>query len=251
MQGFALYISDVVEYISRMANRGRRTQNKTKDIDVRTRLIAELRTAHRNAPDTKFVHELGLCQHQVRADYAVVNGELCGFEIKSDSDTLRRLPMQAEIYSRVFDRMTVVCGKAHLEKVRKIVPKWWGISIAVIQNQAIAIRRVRSPKLNPAVDPYAVIQLLWRTEAEKILRQLGQRGLSALRINQIWSLTLETLSTDDLRYEVREAIKARENWRSDQRRNLRGGSRRPAAKSLHFPAPPIPQPHSRYIGLPN
>jgi len=58
-----------------------------------------------------------------RIDLAVVNGKLHGYEIKSDADTLKRLPAQAEVYSAVFDLVTIVVGEHHLDTVRAIVPE--------------------------------------------------------------------------------------------------------------------------------
>jgi len=64
----------------------------------------------------------------------VVNGKLHGYEIKSDADTLKRLPAQAEVYSAVFDLVTIVVGEHHLDTVRAIVPEWWGIVKAASGN---------------------------------------------------------------------------------------------------------------------
>jgi hypothetical protein len=38
-----------------------------------------------------------------RADLAAIGSRLWGFEIKTDRDTLRRLPRQVEAYNRLFD----------------------------------------------------------------------------------------------------------------------------------------------------
>ena len=47
---------------------------------------------HRSEPNTVFLEELGLCQGDARVDYAVINGAMNGYEIKSDRDKLVRLP---------------------------------------------------------------------------------------------------------------------------------------------------------------
>jgi len=61
-----------------------------------------LRTHHRD-PSTLVLDELGLQHGKSRADIAVINGDLSGFEIKSDVDSLQRLTRQIERYSAVFD----------------------------------------------------------------------------------------------------------------------------------------------------
>ncbi len=67
--------------------------------------------------DTKVVQEMGVWNGTVRIDIAVINGELGGFELKSDSDNLLRLPAQAELYSRVFDRMTSLLVRSTSRKL--------------------------------------------------------------------------------------------------------------------------------------
>jgi len=67
----------------------------------------------------------------------VINGELHGFELKSERDTLARLEDQAELYSQVFDRMTLIIAKRHLEKAVPKIPRWWGIIAAQFQGKAI------------------------------------------------------------------------------------------------------------------
>ena len=56
---------------------------------------------------------MGVWSGTVRIDVAVLNGEMCGYEIKSDRDTLERLPFQIEIYSKEFDKLTLVVGRRH------------------------------------------------------------------------------------------------------------------------------------------
>ena len=79
-----------------------------RDRDVRQALTENLRALHDGAPDTHIRHELGLEHGQVFVDVVVINGELHGYELKSDSDTLDRLPRQVQAYSAVLDKATLV-----------------------------------------------------------------------------------------------------------------------------------------------
>ena len=68
-----------------------------RDADVRLVLKHAL-VARYGETDTIIVEELGLCRGSVRADIAVINGLMKGFEIKSDRDTLQRsLPKRRSI----------------------------------------------------------------------------------------------------------------------------------------------------------
>lgn len=102
-------------------------QHVLHDVDIRANLISYLLKSYAGDCSTRILEEFGICEGNVRIDLAVVNGTLNGFEIKSDSDTLERLPLQQEIYSKVFDTVVIVAGKTHCEKIETIVPGWWGI----------------------------------------------------------------------------------------------------------------------------
>jgi hypothetical protein len=84
------------------------------DAQIRIATKQALFAQHLGEPDTVIFEELGVQHGLSRIDLAVVNGELHGFEFKSDKDTLARLPEQAESYGRVFDRVTLVVGESHL-----------------------------------------------------------------------------------------------------------------------------------------
>src|SRR6266851_6542601 len=103
---------------------------RMRDQDVRQALRDKLQDQYAYDPDTRIVEEMGVWSGSVRIDVAVINGELTGYELKSDRDTLERLPVQADLYSRVFDRLTLVVARRHAQKARDCIPKWWGIVVA-------------------------------------------------------------------------------------------------------------------------
>src|ERR1700733_1041930 len=74
--------------------------------------------------DTEILHELRMPRPSGRVDIAVVNGRLAGFEIKSDFDSLSRLPRQVRAFSAVFDEMCVVTTPRHSADAKKIIPSW-------------------------------------------------------------------------------------------------------------------------------
>jgi hypothetical protein len=63
------------------------------------------------------VEEFGC--NSARTDIAVINGSLHAFEIKSDSDSLDRLPSQIEAYQGVFEYITLVCGSRLLKRASR------------------------------------------------------------------------------------------------------------------------------------
>src|SRR3989338_11292875 len=74
--------------------------------------------------------EFGVSHGTARIDFAIVNGVMHGYEIKSDRDTLDRLPDQMREYNAVFDKMTLVVGRHHLYEALAIIPEWCGIILA-------------------------------------------------------------------------------------------------------------------------
>lgn len=189
-----------------------------RDIDVRTVLAAEVQKHFQGTSDTLIIHELGLWSGIVRVDLAVINGRLHGFEIKSDSDTLKRLPSQADVYNAVFDQMTLVVGAHHLQAARAIVPEWWGI-VRADPGTPVSLTEIRVPQPNPSPDPIAIARLLWRDEAVTLLETSGTaKGVKSKSRELVYRRLVEAFPLDELRYAVREQLKAREGWRSDAQR---------------------------------
>lgn len=173
-----------------------------------------LRTHHRD-PSTLVLDELGLQHGKSRADIAVINGDLSGFEIKSDVDSLQRLTRQIERYSAVFDHATLVVVDRHLDDASGLLPDWWGvISVTKAPRSEVRFSALRPAEKNVKVDDYSVAQLLWRSEVQEILMNLGvtDRRLRERRA-RLYSLAVELLDSCELRHIVRECLKGRRAWR--------------------------------------
>lgn len=153
-----------------------------------------------------------------RADIAVINGLMHGYELKSKSDNLLRLPAQVEFYSSVMDKVTLVVSECHVQEATKIVPDWWGIKIATegVRN-AIHLHTERTNRMNPSVNKVSLSMLLWKDEMLSILASYGlERGLKSKPRRFLWLKLSECLDLDQLRDEVRSKLKARINWRVAQ-----------------------------------
>jgi hypothetical protein len=64
-----------------------------RDSDVRGATKAWLSAEYACDQDTRIVEEMGVWSGSVRIDIAIINGHLSGYELKSDRDTLERLPL--------------------------------------------------------------------------------------------------------------------------------------------------------------
>jgi hypothetical protein len=187
-----------------------------RDLDVRRALHQLLIREHSPELDsTLFVDELGLCG-EARVDVAVVNSFLSGYEIKSASDNLRRLPTQVEVYSRVLDYSTLVVAEKHLDHALPLLPNWWGCSVARWDGTLTHIDELRPATFNPLIDPYSIAQLLWWDEAFGALESLDvAKGMRSKSRKKLWEKLVEITDLSELRSLVRERLKARTGWRSE------------------------------------
>lgn len=184
-----------------------------RDADVRQALMADLNDQYQNDPNTCVVQEMGIWSGTARIDIAVINGELSGFELKSDRDTLDRLPYQSDIYSRVFDKITLVVGSKHIKKARPLIPKWWGIKVARNIQSGVSLTHVRKARPNPKADPYLIAQLLWKEEAIDALAKFDlAKGYRSKRVQIIHERLASELSLETLRHEVRWRLRSRQGW---------------------------------------
>lgn len=197
----------------------RKGRAAVNDSEIR-RAYHRIRLArHHRDPNTLVIDELGLRHGASRADIAVVNGHLVGIEIKSDVDTLSRLDGQVDSYSAVFDRAVLVTTARHSSEALESVPGWWGV-VEAHQGPRGAVRfqTLQPARSNPAIDPHAVAQLLWRDEAVSLLEGLGAPSkVLRQRRSALYEELVGRLGRRDLQMQVREALKSRSSWRESER----------------------------------
>lgn len=184
-----------------------------RDYDVRVAVRAMLVDEHAGDDDTRIVEEMGIWSGSARIDLAVINGQLTGYELKSDSDTLDRLPAQAELYSRVFDEVCLVVGSRHASEAKHLVPRWWGVIVATSVGEDITLKRVRKSKPNPKPDQLLIARLLWRDEALAALETFGlAKGWRSKSAPILHERLATELSYKALSEVVRATLKQRTGW---------------------------------------
>jgi hypothetical protein len=181
-----------------------------RDSDVRRAVKAWLGAEYAHDPDSYMVEEMGVWSGTVRIDIAIINGSLSGYELKSDRDTLERLPHQRDLYGRVFDYLYLIVGKRHAERAEKLLPNWWGIKIAVAGGDGVELISHREPGLNPAPDPYLIAELLSKDEAIGVMEGLGiDKGWRSKKIRLIHEHLAGELPLSELKEQVRSVLKMR------------------------------------------
>lgn len=147
-----------------------------------------------------------------RADVAVVAGTMAGYEIKTDRDTLKRLPRQVGAYGRLFDTCTVVVAERHVLGVMDLVPEWWGVATYLSSGlRSVSFREVRVGTANSSVDPETLVRLLWRAEVRAALAALGAEVDPRASRASMWRHLIEAVETGRLKSIVRAAILGRDS----------------------------------------
>lgn len=188
----------------------------TNDLVIRHKLIDDLQKKVKKDSKVRLLSEVEICMGFARVDVMLVNGVLHGFEIKSDKDTLERLVHQSLLYDQVFEKMTLVCGLKHFEDAKKIIPPWWGIKLAYFdKNGTLRLKQDRLEHMNPHIDPYSLVQLLWKDEVLMELEKLDlAKGYRSKPRNILWDRLVNSVNIYELRRIVKERIKSRRDWRT-------------------------------------
>ncbi len=198
-----------------------------RDMDIRYALREELSKRFANS-HTIIVDELRISWGDTRVDLAVVNCNLHGYEIKSDRDTLERLPRQVELYNKIFDTMTLVASIRWLHKIYKIIPEWWGVMVPYPDDTVetgVSFRLERSAQNNLGVELRSLVELTWKDEALSMLAERGlARGFRSKPRWDIWDHMVEVMDPQEIKDCVRECLKSRQEWRTpDSLRRLDAG----------------------------
>lgn len=198
--------------------------NKLKDGDIRAILLSEFTQCEEFIldPATVIIHELDVCAGNARIDVAVVNGKIHGFEIKSESDTLERLPSQAEYYEKIFDTITLVATENHCSKAMEIIPDWWGIKcVSSKKGKLPSIETIRDAKQNENIDPFNLTQLLWKSELLELLNKNSvTRGIKSKSRTDLGKIVAKVVDIGQLSEFLRSKLKSRKDWRALQLQQL-------------------------------
>lgn len=189
----------------------------TNDLVIRSALKKDLERFHAQDEELRIIEELGVRHGTARIDIVVMNGIMHGYEIKSDRDTLERLPEQMNEFNDVFDKLTLVVGKRHLYNAINIIPDWWGIMVVRINEKNKAMfHTIREAEDNQKQVGISIARLLWKEEALQILEEQNEAtGVRSKPRESIYERLANTLNVHALKEKVYTLLVSREDWRSD------------------------------------
>lgn len=194
-----------------------------KDIDIRNSLKESILMKYINDSESLVIDEFNISLGTVRADVAVVNGVLHGYEIKSEKDTLKRLENQICEYNKFFEFVTIVTCEKFSEKVLFSLPEKCGVIIAQNKKGKIIFKHIRKAKKNKDLDKITLAKALWKDEITDILEKINyKKGFKSKSKPFLYEILSEQFTEKELVEIVKRKIKDRINWRVDSQRTQNG-----------------------------
>lgn len=186
---------------------------------VRTAFHRSVLHPDHQCQNTFVINELGLKNGDFRADIAVLNGKMIGYEIKTAKDNLSRLPSQVEAYCQIFHEVFLVVAEKHLKNALALVPGWWGIYlIRPVCQETFYFECVRESQSNKKQDSFSIAQLLWKDEALEIANTIFNCNIkSRTTKHKIYTAISTACPANTLGGIVIEYLKKREAWRKDRK----------------------------------
>jgi hypothetical protein len=133
-----------------------------KDKEIRTALLAHL--MNRSPRPARVVEELSVDDGNAIADVVACYRELHCYEIKGQTDNVRRVLAQSEFYSRSFPKLTLVTTENHLNWALRNMPEHWGVMLVKAQGERVIFRYVRKAKSNSLFCKRKALMMLWKAE---------------------------------------------------------------------------------------
>ena len=159
--------------------------------------------------------EVSLAYNRTRIDVVgMKGGVLCGFEIKSEADTLERLQAQAGRYRRYFEKLYLVGAEGHIEVASCVLPSYWGIwAVRATDSGIHIVRRTppsRSPRANRHQKPAPLAALMRKSELLDVLKAIDpDPRLDGLTRTQLARLCAERVGIREIEHHLFEALHAR------------------------------------------
>jgi hypothetical protein len=157
--------------------------------------------------DAVLVSEMTVANWSRRADVVLANGSLWGFEIKSEVDSLSRLPGQISTFLSHFEKLTIVAAERYSVAVQRMLPDGVGLWIMT----ADGLKEKLRPRYR-ALEPEAAIGLMTASELRTLMMCNGHSALSSATRAHLEDMAIK-LPNGDLASAARDAVKRRHRQR--------------------------------------
>ncbi len=103
-----------------------------------------------------------------KADIVLLNGTSCVYEIKTELDSLNRLPSQIDAYKKMFDRIYIVSHEKFIKKIEENIDN--NIGIISLSDQSILVEKRPAASNKNKVDPCCIFNSLRLLEYKHIIK---------------------------------------------------------------------------------
>ncbi|WP_321529106.1 sce7726 family protein [Sedimenticola selenatireducens] len=130
--------------------------------------------------DALIVNEMSFADSSRRADLVTIGDYLEAYEIKSEKDSLDKLPEQLKDYDKYFHSVYVICHKSHLKNVQNISRKF---GIYVITERGVT--KIRKARRRKKIKVKFLLDYLDRNSLASLIKEktLSYRFIINLPIN--------------------------------------------------------------------
>ena len=132
--------------------------------DSQIRLALQKHLLNKRPAPFKLINELTVHNGNAIADLVSITSEMHGYEIKGETDNVRRLKQQSGYYDLVFPKSTVVLTKNHLKWAEDNLPTHWGIIQAEPHKQGLKLKHKRKSLNNPYFEKEKSLLILRKQE---------------------------------------------------------------------------------------
>ncbi len=141
------------------------------DLEIREALIQKL--TNQKPKPRAIVEELHVHNGRAIADVVTLHSEAHCYEIKGEADRIERVTDQGVYYNAAFRRITLVTTECNLKRARKLVPRFWGIIVAIADGIVVRFRHIRPARLNPNFEKQLAAMTLWKSEMLELVSEPG------------------------------------------------------------------------------
>lgn len=176
-----------------------------RDADMRAALEMWLRLQQHES-EIRLIHEFVIPRPSARIDLALINGRISGYEIKSDVDSLSRLPAQMHSYSKIFEHLSFVTTERKSKSILQKTPEWCGV-IAISREGRF--KTLRKMKLNRNVDAKCLLYSLDKVSIGKIVKtELPKKYNRSFKKKELIEICLKNMAKSKIIKACRNTLKA-------------------------------------------
>jgi hypothetical protein len=180
------------------------------DKTIRKFLIARL-AALSNKPKA-VIEELRVHNGNAIADVVAIHKYAHCYEIKGDTDSVRRILVQCQYYDLAFRRITLVTTDRHLNNALSLAPSHWGIMAATESKSGVAIRYIRRATRNPLYNTRIALLTLWKSELLEVALPISPKKLDKYSRAQLSDFIALNVGQEMLCEQIGDRLVHRSNY---------------------------------------